>query len=89
MRKITPYYWQDSLNGSRHYVASLSWLTDRSEDIRLLHIHPIDPPKKPAKLIAYLDKGILFFAKFSTYDEAKKFVIRTAFDQANKEIQSR
>lgn len=88
MQKTTAYYWQNSLNGPRHYVPSLNWLVSRAPAIRLLHIHPINPPKKPAKLIAYLDKGILFFAKFSTYDDAKQFVIQTGFDQSNKEIQS-
>lgn len=82
----TSYYWQKHINGVRHYVKGLEWLEKRVKDVRLLEIYPVNPLKKAAMLVVYLERGIFYYAKFSSYEEAEQYVIQTRYNQANKEI---
>lgn len=87
-REKTSYYWQATVNGQKHYVESLDWLLRRAKRVIHIEIFPIRPPKKPTKLLFYLEEGILFHATFTTYEEAKQIAIRPKFDHSNREIHS-
>lgn len=87
-RQKTNYYWQKNVNGEKHYVESLDWLLRRVSKVRHIEIFPIRPPKKPTKLLFYLEDGILFYATFESYEKAKQFAIKSKFDHSNKEIHS-
>lgn len=82
----TDYYWQKSVNSVRNYVDGLDWLTSRINQIRLLEIYPINPLKKATRLMAYMEGGVIYYAKFNSYEKAKQFVVQTQFNKSNKEI---
>lgn len=64
----------------------LAWIIEVAEGIRLLEVLPV---KGKAKLTAYLDDNSIHRVMFDSYEEAKKFVTRKVFNEANKEIHSK
>lgn len=84
-------YWQDKLNGTRHYVQGTNWLTERAIRVRELQVFPLNVERAlgQTKLIAYLEDGIIYSTRFANYNDAQEFVTRIEFNTANKDIYSK
>lgn len=87
-RNKTNFYWQIGINGVRNYVDGIEWITRRSKQAILFEIYPVNPLKRPTRLVVYLKDGLIFTALFLTYEAASQFVIQSKFNHSNKEIHS-